>query len=125
MRRPSRRAWAEEQARAADESLLSARLRHLGLRRAVQVHENRTVLVSVGREGALRIHRGYAYSSDRILRAVITFVGTRAPRTMRKEAERLIVSFPIDTYLRRRQARPRGRCSAADRSLLVRLAQAH
>ena len=60
-RRPS-----AEAAQRADAALLTRRLMELGLSgmRGVEVHENRTVLVSVTSRGVLRVHRGYAYATD-------------------------------------------------------------
>lgn len=86
------------EARVADAALLEGRLRRLGVRRPLVVHENRTVLISTGRAGQLRIHRGYAYSSDRILRAIVKFVNAKT-RSDRSIAEREIHSFAIDAYL--------------------------
>jgi hypothetical protein len=82
----------EAEARVADEALLVGRLRGLGVRRPIVVHENRTVMVSIGRSGQLRVHRGYAYSSDRILKAIIKFVNAKN-RAVRSVAEREVLSF--------------------------------
>lgn len=123
-----------EAARAADAALLVRRLRGLGLTRRVEVHENRTVLVSVGTRGVVRVHRGYAYASDRVLRAVVTFVNPRARTAERERAERLVVGFPVEEFVpparRRRPAaeRPRPgdrRLLAALRRLRDRLNQRH
>ena len=62
---------------------LPERLRQLGLREVSRIltHTNRTVMVSIGSDGTVRIHRGYAWASDRILRAVVRFLDPRVPRT--------------------------------------------
>lgn len=111
-------------ARAADEVLLVDRLRQLGVRRPIVVHENRTVLVSVGRTGQLRVHRGYAYSSDRILTAIIRFVNARN-RSARSKAAREIQVFSIDSYLRPKRTRRTRRCRPRDRRLLDELGALH
>jgi len=114
----------ESEARAADEALLVARLRELGVRRPIVVHENRTVMVSVGRANELRIHRGYAYSSDRILKAIINFVNARN-RAARLVAEREIQTFAIDSILRPKRRRKRRVSKPRDRELLAELQAMH
>src|SRR6185436_20048689 len=54
-----------------DAAVLQRRLEVLGLAgaRRVVLHENRTVMVSQARGGTVRIHRGYVYAPDRVLRA--------------------------------------------------------
>ena len=96
----------------------------MGLRRAVTVHENRAVLVSVGRSGELRIHRGYAYSADRVLKAVITFVNQRG-RALRNAAEREIVTFAVDEFVPSKRVRRRGRIGPQDRRVLAELRRLH
>ncbi|NIN10338.1 MAG: hypothetical protein GTN62_03330 [Gemmatimonadales bacterium] len=127
MKRKSRRALAELAAQQADEALLVKRLEALGLDGAlgVQVHENRTVLVSVGANGALRVHRGYAYASDRVLRAVLTFTDPDAMPADQRDAECTIVGFPVEDFVdpvRRRRGERRRR---GDRKLLAELQELH
>ena len=52
---------------------LARRLARLGLKSgvAVEVHENRSVMVSLTRRGALRVHRGYAFAPDETLRLCV------------------------------------------------------
>ena len=114
----------ETEARAADEALLVGRLKGLGVRRPVVVHENRTVMVSIGRSGQLRIHRGYAYSSDRILKAIIKFVNAKN-RAVRAVAEREVMSFPIDGYLPPKRRRMPRTVQRRDRELLAELGALH
>lgn len=128
MRRTSRRTWAEQQARHADQALLVQRLRQLGLRgvHSVTVHENRTVLASVTGAGVLRIHRGYAYASDRVLRAVVRFADPRCSGAERDRARRSITAFPVDRYVRSRPpARRRERVRPEDRETLAELRRLH
>jgi hypothetical protein len=110
MKRKSRRAWAERQAWLADEALLIARLRRLGLHgvEGIHVHQNRTVMVRVTDRGILRIHRGYAYASDAILRAVVTYVGPGVAGGEAEEALQAITEFPVEVFVPQR-ARPRRR----------------
>lgn len=119
-----RQSGSESEARAADEALLVGRLRKLGVRRAIVVHENRTVMVSIGRSGQLRIHRGYAYSSDRILKSIIKFVNAKN-RAERSVAEREVMSFAIDTYLPAKRQRRRRVTPPRDRELVAALGALH
>jgi hypothetical protein len=128
MKRQSRRALAEFQAREADRVLLARRLELLGLRgpRAVEVHENRTVLVSVTRRGVLRVHRGYAYASDRVLQAVVAFVHPATRVVERRRAERELVSFPVEEFVRpTRRGGRRERARPGDRRLIIEMKRLH
>jgi hypothetical protein len=107
---------------------LSDRLRLLGLRGVARIvtHTNRIVMVSLGTRGVLRVHRGYAYAPDRVLRAIVRFLDTRLPRAMRRMAERELLDFPVEQHAppapelpRRERPRP------GDLLLLHRLSQAH
>jgi hypothetical protein len=106
---------------------LSARLYLLGLHGVSRVvtHTNRSVMVSIGKRRVLRIHAGYAYASDSVLRAIIRFLDPRLPRGARRAAERELLAFPVEEYAaagppRLRQERPR----PGDLLLLHRLTQA-
>jgi hypothetical protein len=85
-------------------SLLPERLRRLGLRkvREVRTHTNRTVMVSLGADRVLRLHQGYAFAPDRVLRAIVRFVDpsdSRMPgQSVRRLAERELLSFPVELY---------------------------
>jgi len=126
MKRESRRERAEREARAADEILLIERLEQLGVRWPVKVHENRTVLVSFTDRSGLRIHRGFAYASDRTLGAVIAFVSPGRRRSNRKRAEAEVVSFPVENYVRLGpRRRRRARIKPEDRKLLNQLRELH
>ncbi len=106
---------------------LSARLYLLGLHGVSRVvtHTNRSVMVSIGKRRVLRIHAGYAYASDSVLRAIIRFLDPRLPRPIRRAAEQELLAFPVEEYAasgppRIRQDRPR----PGDLLLLHRLSQA-
>jgi len=94
-------------AREADRALLARRLTQMGLASQVRlvVHENRRVLVHVRGE-TLRVHRGFAYAPDPVVRAVVTFAQARrsAPR---QAARRELVSFPVHDYVPPPAHRPR------------------
>jgi hypothetical protein len=77
----------------ADELLV--RLRSLGLKRIsrCRLTRNRNVMVSFG-GGELRVHEGYLSAPEPVLRAIVTFVDGRT-RAERREAQHLIVAFPI------------------------------
>jgi hypothetical protein len=61
----------------------------------------------------LRIHRGYAFASDRVLKAIVRFLNPRVPRVLRRAAEREFLQFPVEEHAppaagpgRRDRARP-------------------
>ena len=87
-------------------------------------HENRRVLAHV-RAGTLRLHRGFAYAPDRVLRAVVTFVQSRHPAA-RNLARRELVSFPVHDYVPAPCGRPRPhRPRAGDPTVVSRLHDLH
>ncbi|MDH4350879.1 MAG: SprT-like domain-containing protein [Gemmatimonadota bacterium] len=83
----------------ADAVLLRGRLVRAGLALAtpVAVHQNRRVLVHV-RDGRLRVHRGFAYAPDRVVRAVVLFAQARTTAAARG-ARRELASFPVHDYV--------------------------
>jgi hypothetical protein len=91
---------------------LPDRLRLLGLREVSRVltHTNRTVMVSIGSDRTLRLHRGYAWASDRVLRAIVRFIDPRVPRPIRRQAQRELLAFPAEQY-----APPRARPGRRER----------
>ncbi len=126
MQRRSRLNWAREEARAADEALLRRRLELLGIKLPVVVHENRTVLVSQTKGGVARIHRGFAYASDRTLQAVVRFLKPSTRRPVRRLAEEEVISFPVDEYVPPGRLRSRReRQQPGDGKLLAALRGAH
>ena len=118
----------ESQARSADAFLLERRLRELGLGTpgSIQVHENRSVLVSITAKEVLRIHRGYAYAPDRVLDAVVRFANPSVRGRERRRAARELLQFPVERYTRSGRPRPaRHRMRREDRPLVTLLRQAH
>ncbi len=109
------------------EECLPERLATLGLREIdrVVIHTNRTVMLSFSKR-VLRIHRGYAFASDRVLKAIVRFLNPRVPRLLRRAAEREFLAFPVEAH-----APPRPRPCARERAhpgdllLLHRLTQLH
>ena len=96
------------------EERLENRLLTLGLREIDRVvtHTNRTVMLSLNRR-VLRIHRGYAFASDRVLKAIVRFLNPRVPPALRRAAEREFLQFPVEEHAphptgqgRRERARP-------------------
>lgn len=80
--------------------LLARRLERLGIHRVLGIrglvaHHNRTVMLSYGRNGVLRLHAGFAQSPDRVLEAVIRFLMPRVTRAERAEAEKEFMAFPV------------------------------
>ncbi len=107
---------------------LTARLDLLGLRGVTRIvtHSNRIVMLSLGRRGVLRLHRGYAHAPDRVLRAIIRFLDPRLPRAVRRMAEREFLDFPVDQHSPAPPGPPRlERPRPGDLRLLHRLNQAH
>jgi len=84
----------------ARERVLESRLAILGLRdtAAVICHNNRTVMLSLTRNGVLRLHQGYASAPDRVLRAIVRFLNPRVPRVLRRAAEREFLAFPVEAH---------------------------
>jgi hypothetical protein len=113
---------------AGTSASLADRLRLLGLRDVEQIltHTNRTVMVSLSARRVLRLHQGYAFASDRVLRSIVRFLDSRLPRAVRRVAEREFLAFPVEQY-----APPAERASRVERPrpgdllLLHRLRQAH
>jgi hypothetical protein len=81
------------------EDCLPERLRALGLREVDRIltHTNQTVMLSLNRR-VLRIHRGYAFAPDDVLKAVVRFLNPRVPRVLRRHAERDFLEFPVHAY---------------------------
>ncbi len=109
------------------EDWLPARLRGLGLTQVDRIltHSNSTVMLSLSRR-TLRLHRGYAFAPDEVLRAIIQFLNPRVPRPRRRSAERQFLQFPVASYvatpgrtIRRERTRP------GDLALLRRLKALH
>jgi hypothetical protein len=107
---------------------LPERLLQLGLAGVDRIctHTNRTVMVSLNARRILRLHRGYAWAPDRVLRAIVRFLDPTQPRALRRLAEREFLEFPVEEYAppsarppRREHPRP------GDLLVLHRLHQAH
>jgi hypothetical protein len=120
-----KRRQSQRQAEAADEALLTNRLRELGLHgvAGIQVHCNRTVLVTVTARRMLRVHRGYAYAPDRVLEAIVNFVSPKSTKHGRTHAQRTITGFPVERYVSPRHARRRR--EPGDQRYIGRLKEMH
>jgi SprT-like family len=106
---------------------LPERLRGLGLSEVDRVltHTNTTVMLSLNRR-TLRLHRGYAFAPDEVLKAIVQFLNPRVPRVRRRAAEREFLEFPAGSYVvspHRRDRRERSR--PGDAALLRRLNVLH
>jgi hypothetical protein len=104
----ARSPWPAEPAapigiRLSEEEQLRRRLAALGLTdlAAVRVTDNRAVMVSVTKGRVLRIHRGYARASDRVLRAVVRFLARSTRPALRRAARHEILSFGADVRVER------------------------
>jgi SprT-like family len=106
---------------------LPDRLARLGLHGCpgIVTHTNRTVMVSLGVHGVLRLHRGYAFAPDPVLQAIIRFLDPRLPRMVRLEAEQELLSFPVEQHAPPPGPGRRDRPRPGDLLMLHRLAQAH
>jgi hypothetical protein len=110
------------------DEVLAHRLTALGLdaSRPISTHANRTVMVSVTGRGVLRVHRGYAHASDRVLRAIVRFVAPRVPRNVRAAARRELLAFPVELYAPpSRRSRSRERVRPEDEPIVRRLEALH
>ena len=108
---------------SADELL--ARLRTLGLRgidRCV-LTRNRAVMISF-RRGVLRLHGGYLDAPPEIHRAIVAFVRGRTRRA-RRDAQRLILEYPIPVHQMRPRREHTRRSRPSDFPLIEELARAH
>ena len=109
------------------EDSLPERLRMLGLRDVDRIltHTNRTVMLSLNRR-VLRIHRGYGFAPDGVLKAIVRFLSPRVPRRLRLEAEREFLRFPVWAYTRpSERLPPRDRSRPGDGAVLKRLEAMH
>jgi hypothetical protein len=126
MKTAERGAGAAGQCATLEDSL-PLRLQALGLVQINQVvtHTNRTVMLSFSK-GVLRIHRGYAFASDRVLRAIVRFLNPRVPKVLRRAAEREFLAFPVEAHApSRERARSRDQPLPGDVALLHRLELLH
>jgi hypothetical protein len=109
------------------EDALPDRLKLLGLRDVDRIvtHTNRTVMLSLNRR-VLRIHKGYGFAPDEVLKAIVRFLSPRIPRHLRRAAEREFLGFPVWAYSRsaERSSR-RDRSRPGDGTLLRRLEAIH
>jgi hypothetical protein len=109
------------------EDCLPERLHRLGLRDVERVltHTNQTVMLSLHRR-VLRIHRGYAFAPDEVLKSVVRFLNPRVPTTVRRTAEREFLDFPVHAYVAAPERRPpQERPRPGDVKLLHRLELLH
>jgi SprT-like family len=112
----------ESPPRNAEELL--ARLRSYGLKGIARCRltQNRAVMVSFsGKE--LRIHRAYLGAPSGVLQAIVRFVCGRT-RNERREAQRLILGFPVHSVARPPVRRPE-RSAPEDRALARELTEWH
>jgi hypothetical protein len=109
------------------EDCLPTRLQALGLRNVERVltHTNQTVMLSMSRR-TLRLHRGYAFAPDEVLKAVIRFLNPRVSRMLRRAAEREFLAFPVHEYAPEpKRSRRTERARPGDLVLLHRLETLH
>jgi SprT-like family protein len=74
----------------------------------------------------LRIHRGYGFAPDGILMAIVRFLSPRVPRSLRRQAEREFLQFPVAEYADPGSAaRRKDRPQPGDEAWLARLEELH
>ena len=105
---------------------LPVRLRELGLKDVdgIITHTNRTVMLSLRRR-VLRIHRGYGFAPDRVLKAIVRFLNPRVSRALRSSAEREFLEFPVEEHAPSTSQVRRERPRPGDVLLLHRLERLH
>jgi len=110
----------------APDEVLAQRLAALGWKTpsTISTHHNRTVLVSLTPTGELRLHRGYAFASDRVLRAILRFVTPKVRRDVRAAARRELLAFPVELHVPSRDRRP-ARPRPGDEAIIRRLEALH
>jgi hypothetical protein len=109
----------------SDEATLQRRLEALGLAgiSRLTLQQNRTVMVSLTRGRVLRIHRGYLYAPDRVLREVVRFLDPGTDRVRARRAQRELLAFPVRVFV---PGGPRGDASRpGDRGVIEELARRH
>jgi hypothetical protein len=109
---------------------LEARLRAAGLSPATPIvpHANRTVLVSLTRGGALRVHAGFAFAPEPVLTAIARWARPRLSRADRLAAGRILAAFPVQAHLPpkdRARRRPTEPSDPGDLARLERLQALH
>lgn len=112
-----------------DTADLVTRLRQFGLplTMAVELHENRRVMVSVDRTGVLRVHRGYAFAPDHIVAALARWAAPRLRRLDRRAAAKVFLSFRVHDFVPPKSPRRRvvELMLPGDEARLERLVQLH
>jgi hypothetical protein len=80
---------------------LAARLRASGVAptRRITLHRNRRVMISMTRDGALRVHAGYGWAPDPVIAALVAWVTPRTPARVRRAAARIFLAFPVHDYV--------------------------
>jgi hypothetical protein len=109
------------------EDCLPERLVALGLKDVERIltHTNQTVMLSLSRR-ILRIHRGYAFAPDAVLKAVVRFLNPRVPRVLRRAAQREFLDFPVHAYIPPAERAPRReRARPGDLRVIHRLEELH
>lgn len=112
---------------AAPEAELPGRLRRLGIHPTLPIvlTRNRTVMLSFDLRKELRLHAGYAWAPEEVLRAIVTFVTPGRRRSERLAARRLFMSFAVEHHAPVRKARRGAAPADADLPRIERLTRLH
>jgi hypothetical protein len=95
--------------------------------RTVLLHDNARVMISMNRQGVLRIHRGYAWAPDPVLEAIVVWANPRLSREGRRRATRTVLAFPAGLHApsRPRRSRRREAPEPGDEARILRLRALH
>jgi len=79
---------------------LATRLRQLGLSPGIEVilHRNRRTMVTLA-QSRLRIHQGYRWAPEEVLRAIVRWTRPRLPAVERRAAARALLGFPVHDFV--------------------------
>jgi len=102
---------------------LDVRLKLLGLRHvaSIRTHRNRSVLVSLTRQGVLRVHADFAAAPDHVLEAIVRFFRRGASTEERRRALAVLRSWPVSSPQEARRRTRRAPPSPEDARLLAKL----
>jgi hypothetical protein len=102
---------------------LDVRLRSMGLRdvAGIRTHRNRSVLVSLTRQGVLRVHAGYAEAPDHVIAAIVRFLRRGVPATERRRALEVLRAWPLSSSPPKPRAARRVPPSPADAKAIAKL----
>ena len=102
---------------------LDVRLRSMGLRQvaAIRTHHNRSVLVSLTRQGVLHVHADYAGAPDHVIAAIVRFLRRGVSVAERRQALEVLRAWPVSAPAPKPRAVRRASPPPADAKALAKL----